>query len=142
VKFYTEDGNYDFVGNNLPVFFIRDAMKFPDMVHALKPDPRTNLQTGNRYWDFWSLTPDTTNMLVHLFSDEGIPANYRQMRGSSVHSFKWVNEYGNTVYVKLRWVPKQGVKNLSMEEASGIQANDFNHASRDLFDSIENGDYP
>ncbi|PNB76892.1 catalase, partial [Pseudomonas sp. FW305-BF6] len=78
----------------------------------------------------------------HLFSDEGIPANYRQMRGSSVHSFKWVNEYGNTVYVKLRWVPKQGVKNLSMEEASGIQANDFNHASRDLFDSIENGDYP
>jgi catalase len=142
VKFYTEDGNYDFVGNNLPIFFIRDAMKFPDMVHSLKPDPRTNLQTGNRYWDFMSLTPESTNMLLHLFTDEGIPANYRQMRGSSVHSFKWVNEYGNTVYVKLRWVPKQGIENLSMEEASEIQGKDFNHASRDLYEAIEKGDYP
>lgn len=142
VKFYTEEGNYDFVGNNLPVFFIRDAMKFPDMVHSLKPDPRTNLQNPDRYWDFMSLTPESTNMLVHLFSDEGIPANYREMRGSSVHAFKWINEHGNKVYTKLRWVPKQGVRNLSAEEASQIQAGDFNHATRDLYESIEQGDYP
>lgn len=142
VKFYTEEGNYDFVGNNLPVFFIRDAMKFPDMVHSLKPDPRTNIQDSDRYWDFMSLTPESTNMMVHLFTDEGIPASYRQMRGSSVHSYKWINQFGNTVYVKLRWVPKQGVKNLSPAEASAIQANDFNHASRDLYEAIERGDYP
>ncbi|WP_202128774.1 catalase [Paenibacillus dendrobii] len=142
VKFYTEEGNYDFVGNNLPVFFIRDAMKFPDMVHSLKPDPRTNFQDPDRYWDFMSLTPESTNMMVHLFTDEGIPANYRQMRGSSVHAYKWINSFGNTVYVKLRWVPKQGVKNLSGTEASAIQAKDFNHASRDLYESIERGDYP
>jgi catalase len=142
VKFYTTEGNYDLVGNNLPVFFIRDAMKFPDMVHSLKPDPRTNIQDPDRYWDFMSLSPESTNMLVHLFSDEGIPANYRQMRGSSVHAFKWINAYGNTVYVKYRWVPKQGVHNLSAEAASEIQAKDFNHASRDLYESIAQGDFP
>lgn len=142
VKFYTTEGNYDLVGNNLPVFFIRDAMKFPDMVHSLKPDPRTNLQDADRYWDFMSLTPESTNMMLHLFSDEGIPASYRQMRGSSVHAFKWLNAYGNTVYVKYRWVPKQGVHNLSAEQASEIQGKDFNHASRDLYDSIANGDLP
>ncbi|WP_198957499.1 catalase [Paenibacillus selenitireducens] len=142
VKFYTEEGNYDFVGNNLPVFFIRDAMKFPDMVHSLKPDPRTNIQDPDRYWDFMSLTPESTNMMVHLFSDEGIPANYRQMRGSSVHAFKWINEHGNKVYIKYRWVPKQGVKNLTAEEATAIQAVDFNHASRDLYDAIERQEYP
>jgi len=142
VKFYTEEGNYDFVGNNLPVFFIRDAMKFPDMVHAFKPDPRTNIQDPNRFWDFVSLSPESTNMLLHLFSDEGIPKDYRHMRGSSVHAFKWVNEFGNTVYVKLRWVPKQGVQNLSIEEAEAIQAKDFNHASRDLYEAIERGEYP
>ncbi|MBB3112340.1 catalase [Paenibacillus phyllosphaerae] len=142
IKFYTTEGNYDFVGNNLPVFFIRDAMKFPDMVHSLKPDPRNNLQTADRYWDFMSLTPESTNMLVHLFSDEGIPANYREMRGSGVHAFKWINAHGNTVYTKMRWVPKQGVRNLSGDEASAIQAHDFNHASRDLYEAIERGDYP
>jgi catalase len=142
IKFYTDEGNYDFVGNNLPIFFIRDAMKFPDMVHSLKPDPRTNIQHGDRYWDFMSLTPESTNMLLHLFSDEGIPANYRHMRGSSVHAFKWINAYGNMVYTKLRWVPKQGIKNLTAEEASAIQAKDFNHASRDLYDAIESNDYP
>lgn len=142
VKFYTEEGNYDFVGNNLPVFFIRDAIKFPDVIHSLKPDPKTNIQDPNRLWDFMSLSPESTNMLLHLYSDEGIPASYRHMRGSSVHAFKWVNEDGETVYVKLRWVPKQGMKNLRMEEAAEIQAKDFNHASRDLYEAIEKGDYP
>ncbi|WP_026688518.1 catalase [Alteribacter aurantiacus] len=142
VKFYTEEGNYDFVGNNLPVFFIRDAMKFPDMVHALKPDPRTNVQDPDRYWDFMSLRPESTNMMLHLMSDEGIPASYRNMRGSSVHAFKWVNEFGNMTYVKLRWVPKEGIKNLSEEEAADIQAEEFNHASLDLYNAIEEGNFP
>ncbi|MDV2685825.1 catalase [Alkalihalophilus lindianensis] len=142
VKFYTEEGNWDFVGNNLPVFFIRDAMKFPDMVHSLKPDPRTNLQDPDRYWDFMTLRPESTNMMTHLFSDEGIPASYRHMRGSSVHAFKLINEYGNMVYTKFRWVPKQGQKNLSMEEAAKVQADNFNHASQDLYEAIEQGDYP
>src|SRR5699024_2075726 len=96
----------------------------------------------NRLWDFMSLSPESTNMLLHLYSDEGIPASYRHMRGSSVHAFKWVNEDGETVYVKLRWVPKQGMKNLRIEEAAEIQAKDFNHASRDLYEAIEKGDYP
>ncbi|WP_100406355.1 catalase [Bacillus solitudinis] len=142
IKFYTEEGNWDVVGNNLPVFFIRDAMKFPDMVHSLKPDPSTNMQDPDRYWDFMSLTPESTNMLLHLFTDEGIPANYRHMRGSSVHALKLINDFGNTVYAKFRWVPKQGVKNLSMEEAAEIQAHDFNHATRDLIEAIDKGDYP
>ncbi|SDS90042.1 catalase [Paenibacillaceae bacterium GAS479] len=142
VKFYTTEGNYDFVGNNLPVFFIRDAMKFPDMVHSLKPDPSTNIQHPDRYWDFMSLSPESTNMLLHLFSDEGIPASYREMRGSSVHAFKWVNAHGNRVYTKLRWVPKQGIRTLTGEQASAIQANDFNHATRDLQEAIKRGEFP
>ncbi|WP_100401817.1 catalase [Bacillus sp. FJAT-42315] len=142
VKFYTEEGNYDFVGNNLPIFFIRDAIKFPDVIHSLKPDPATNIQHPERYWDFMSLSPESTNMLIHLFTDEGIPANYRQMRGSSVHAFKWFNEEGKTVYVKLRWQPKEGIKNLSIEEAATIQGEDFNHATRDLYEAIESGNYP
>jgi catalase len=142
VKFYTEEGNYDFVGNDLPVFFIRDAIKFPDVIHSLKPDPQTNLQDPSRYWDFMGLSPETTNMMIHLFTDEGIPASYRNMRGSSVHAFKWINEEGNTTYVKLRWNPKQGIKNFSIEEAAEQQGKDFSHATRDLYESIENGDFP
>jgi catalase len=142
VKFYTEEGNYDFVGNNLPVFFIRDAIKFPDVIHSLKPDPRTNLQDAARLFDFMGLSPESTNMLIHLFTDEGIPQDYRHLRGSSVHSFKWISAEGKTTYVKLRWVPKQGVKNLSIEEAAEQQGKDFSHATRDLYDAIENGDYP
>lgn len=142
VKFYTEEGNYDFVGNNLPVFFIRDTIKFPDVIHSLKPDPRTNVQDPDRLFDFMSLSPESTNMLMHLFSDEGIPAGYRNMRGSSVHAFKWVNAHGNYVYVKMRWVPKEGIKNLSEPEAEEIQGKDFNHASVDIYEAIENGNFP
>ncbi|UJM28589.1 catalase [Bacillus aerophilus] len=142
VKFYTEEGNYDLVGNNLPIFFIRDALKFPDMVHSLKPDPVTNIQDPDRYWDFMTLTPESTHMLTWLFSDEGIPANYAEMRGSGVHTFRWVNKYGETKYVKYHWRPSERIRNLSMEEAAEIQANDFQHATRDLYDRIEKGNYP
>lgn len=142
VKFYTTEGNYDLVGNNLPVFFIRDAIKFPDMVHSLKPAPHTNIQTPDHYWDFMSLSPESTNMLTWLFSDLGIPANYREMDGFSVHAFKWVNEEGKVVYVKYTWKSLQGVRSLTAEEAEHIQAKDFNHATRDLYESIEAEDFP
>ncbi|MCD7035223.1 catalase [Metabacillus sp. GX 13764] len=142
VKFYTEEGNYDLVGNNLPVFFIRDAMKFPDMVHAFKPAPDTNIQQADRFWDFCSLSPESTHMLTWLFSDYGIPASYREMEGSSVHAFKWISAQGQAVYVKYHWKPHAGVRNLSMEEAAEIQKEDFNHATADLFQAIQEGNFP
>ncbi|GMA50081.1 catalase [Alicyclobacillus contaminans] len=142
VKFYTTEGNYDLVGNHLPVFFIRDAIKFPDMVHSLKPAPDTNVQDPDRYWDFMTLSPESTHMLTWLFSDYGTPANYRQMEGYGVHAFKWVNSRGEVTYVKYHWKPQQGVRNLTAEEAREIQGRDFNHATRDLFEAIQNGNYP
>ena len=142
VKMYTEDGNWDLVGNNLQVFFIRDAMKFPDVVHAFKPDPVTNRQDSRRIFDFISLSPSAMHMITFLFSPWGIPATYREMRGSGVHAYKWVNAQGEAVLVKYHWIPKQGERNLLQAEAEQIQATNFNHASQDLFDAIERGDYP
>ncbi|MBA4493552.1 catalase [Paenactinomyces guangxiensis] len=141
-KFYTEEGNYDIVGNHLPVFFIRDAIKFPDMVHSLKPAPDTNIQDPDRYWDFMTLTPESTHMMTWVFSDYGTPANYRQMEGFSVHAFKWVNAEGKVVYVKYHWKPLQGVRNFTAEEAREVQGKDFNHATRDLYEQIAKGNFP
>lgn len=117
-------------------------MKFPDMVHSLKPAPDTNVQTPDRYWDFMSLTPESTHMLTWVFSDYGTPANYREMNGFGVHAFKWINSFGNYVYVKYHWKPHQGVRNLSKAEASAVQGEDFSHATRDLYDAIANGNFP
>ncbi|UOQ95621.1 catalase [Halobacillus shinanisalinarum] len=143
VKFYTEDGNWDLVGNNLKVFFIRDAMKFPDLIHAFKPDPVTNIQDSERIFDFISNTPEAMNMITYLFSPWGIPANYRQMQGSGVNTYRWVNEEGKGCLIKYHFEPlKQGIKNLTQEEANEIQAENFNHATQDLYEAIENGDYP
>ena len=142
VKFYTEDGNWDLVGNNLKVFFIRDAVKFPDMVHSLKPDPITNIQDGARIFDFMSNTPESTHMLTFLFSPWGIPANYRQMQGSGVNTYKWVNAAGEGVLVKYHWEPLQGIKNLTQPEAEAIQAKNFNHATQDLYEAIKAGNFP
>jgi catalase len=142
VKFYTEDGNWDLVGNNLKVFFIRDAMKFPDMVHSLKPDPITNRQDGGRVFDFMSNTPESTHMLTFLFSPWGIPANYRQMQGSGVNTYKWVNAAGEAVLVKYHWEPLQGIKNLTQEQAEAVQAKNFNHATQDLYEAIKEGNFP
>lgn len=143
VKFYTEQGNYDMVGNNLPVFFIRDAMKFPDMVHAFKPSPLTNgASDPNRVFDFFSNVPESTHMLTWLFSDYGIPANYREMVGSGVHAYKWVNEKGEVTYVKYSWKPKQGERNLTVEEAAHIQASQIEHATLDLYQAIEARNFP
>lgn len=142
VKFYTEDGNWDLVGNNLKVFFIRDAIKFPDLIHAFKPDPVTNRQDGQRIFDFISGTPEAMHMITFLFSPYGIPANYRQMQGSGVNTYKWVNSDGEAVLVKYHWEPLQGVKNLTQAQAEEIQGKNFNHATQDLYDAIEQGKFP
>lgn len=142
VKFYTETGNWDLVGNNLKIFFIRDALKFPDLVHAFKPDPVTFRQDANRLFDFCSLTPEATHMVTWLFSPWGIPADYRHMEGSGVNTYKMVNAEGVAVLVKYHWVPKQGVRNLTQTEANAIQATNFNHATQDLYDAIARGEFP
>lgn len=141
-KFYTEDGNWDLVGNNLKVFFIRDPIKFPDLVHAFKPDPVTNRQDPNRIFDFISQTPEATHMITWLFSPWGIPASYRFMQGSGVNTYKMVNSEGVAHLVKYSWIPKQGVKNLTQAQAEEIQAKNFNHATQDLYEAIEKRDYP
>ncbi|TDB98264.1 catalase [Nonomuraea longispora] len=142
VKFYTEDGNWDLVGNNLAVFFIRDAIKFPDVIHSLKPDPVTFRQDPNRIFDFMSQTPESLHMLVNLFSPRGIPAGYRHMQGFGVNTYKWVNQEGESFLVKYHWMPKQGVRSMTEADAAVIQANDLGHATKDLHDAIERGDYP
>ena len=142
VKFYTEDGNWDLVGNNLKIFFIRDAMKFPDLIHSQKPDPVTNIQSGERIFDFICNTPESTHMATFLFSPWGIPANYRQMQGSGVNTYKWVNAEGEAVLVKYHWEPLQGIRNLTQQQATEIQGKNFNHATQDLYEAIERGDYP
>ena len=142
VKFYTDQGNWDLVGNNLPVFFIRDAMKFPDMVHSLKPSPVTNLQDPNRYLDFFAHVPESINMLTFLYSDLGIPATYREMDGNGVHAYKFVNAKGAVSYVKFHWVSQQGLRGLTSKEASAIQAVDFSHHTKDLYEKIRDKNYP
>ncbi|MCC9146013.1 MULTISPECIES: catalase [unclassified Arthrobacter] len=142
VKFYTEDGNWDLVGNNLGVFFIRDAIKFPDVIHSLKPDPVTFRQESARIFDFMSQTPEAMHMLVNLFSPRGIPADYRHMQGFGVNTYRWVNAAGESKLVKYHFQPRQGVKSLTEEDAANIQANDLGHASKDLYEAIERGDFP
>ncbi|MBW4561308.1 MAG: catalase [Mojavia pulchra JT2-VF2] len=142
IKFYTEDGNWDLVGNNLKVFFIRDPIKFPDLVHAFKPDPVTNRQDPNRIFDFISHTPEAMHMITWLFSPWGIPASYRYMEGSGVNTYKMVNSDGVGHLVKYFFLPKQGVKCLTQAQAEEIQAKNFNHATQDLYEAIEQGEYP
>jgi catalase len=142
LKFYTDEGNWDLVGNNLPVFFIRDALKFPDMVHSLKPSPVTNRQDPNRSFDFFSHVPESTHMLTQVYSDLGIPANYRQMNGHGVHAFKFVNARGEVRYVKFNWKSLQGVKSLTAEEAARVQGQDFQHATHDLYETVGKGQFP
>ncbi|KAA9374217.1 catalase [Microbispora cellulosiformans] len=142
VKFYTEDGNWDLVGNNLAVFFIRDAIKFPDVIHALKPDPVTFRQEPNRIFDFMSQTPEAMHMLVNLFSPRGIPSDYRHMQGFGVNTYKWVNAEGETHLVKYHWMPKQGVRSMTAEDAARVQAHELGHATKDLREAIDRGDHP
>ncbi|MBA1248703.1 catalase [Pseudomonas luteola] len=142
IKFYTEDGNWDLVGNNLKVFFIRDAIKFPDMIHAFKPDPISNRQEPWRFYDFVQHHPEALHMVTWVKSPWGRPATYRNMQGSSVNTYKLVNDKGEAVLCKFSFEPKQGVKNLTSEQAAEIQKNDVGHATRDLYDAIERGEFP
>ena len=142
VKFYTEEGNWDLVGNNLPVFFIRDAMKFPDMVHSLKPSPITNQQDPNRFFDFFSHIPESTQMLTFVFSDQGTPANLRQMDGFGVHAFKFVNSAGEVNYVKFHWKSLQGQATHSAEQAAAATARNHSNHTQDLYEHINAGQFP
>jgi catalase len=142
VKFRTEDGNWDLVGNNLAIFFIRDAIKFPDVIHALKPDPVTFRQEPNRIFDFMANTPESMHMLTHVFSPRGIPTDYRHMEGFGVNTYKFVNAQGETCLVKYHWTPKQGVAAMTQAEANAVQGKDLGHATKDLQDAIDRGDYP
>jgi len=142
VKFYTEDGNWDLVGNDLAIFFIRDAIKFPDVIHSLKPDPVTFRQDPNRIFDFMSQTPESMHILSILFSPRGIPASFRHMEGFGVNTYKMVNAAGDTVLVKYHWHPRQGVASLTQAEADKVQGADLGSHSKDLYEAIERGDYP
>ena len=141
-KFYTDEGNWDLVGNNLPVFFIRDAIKFPDMVHSLKPSPVTNKQDANRVFDFFSHVPEATHMFTWVYSDYGTPASLREMDGFGVHAYKFINKKGAVNYVKFQWKSQQGINNLNAKQASAVQAKDFSHATNDLYANIAKGNYP
>lgn len=142
VKFYTEDGNWDMVGNNTPVFFFRDPLKFPDLNHAVKRDPKTNMRSPNTNWDFWSSLPEALLQVTIVMSDRGIPASYRHMHGSSSHAFSFINADGVRHWVKFHWRSKQGILNLTDQEAGTVTANDRESHQRDLFTAIENGNHP
>jgi catalase len=143
VKFYTEDGNWDLVGNNLGVFFIRDAIKFPDFIHSQKPDPVTfERQVPNRVFDFISQSPEAMHMVTLVFGPRGIPASYRTMQGFGVNTYKWVNAQGDTKLVKYHWLPKQGVKSWTEADAAAMQAQELGCHTSDLYAAIERGEYP
>ncbi|WP_280157166.1 catalase KatA [Bacillus velezensis] len=142
VKFYTEEGNYDIVGNNTPVFFIRDAIKFPDFIHTQKRDPRTHLKNPTAVWDFWSLSPESLHQVTILMSDRGIPATLRHMHGFGSHTFKWTNDKGEGVWIKYHFKTEQGVKNLDVNTAAKIAGKNPDYHTEDLFNAIENGDFP
>ncbi|XP_060199949.1 catalase isozyme 3 [Lycium barbarum] len=142
VKFYTREGNFDLVGNNFPVFFVRDGMKFPDMVHALKPNPKSHIQENWRILDFFSHHPESLHMFSFLFDDLGIPQDYRHMEGSGVNTYMLINKAGKAHYVKFHWKPTCGVKCLLDDEAIKVGGANHSHATKDLYDSIAAGNYP
>ncbi len=143
VKFYTEDGNWDLVGNNLGVFFIRDAIKFPDFIHSQKPDPVSfERQVPNRVFDFISQSPESMHMVMLVFGPRGVPASYRTMQGFGVNTYKWVNEAGDTKLVKYHWLPKQGVKSWTEADAGVMQGQELGCHTKELYESIERGEFP
>jgi catalase len=142
IKFYTEEGNYDMVGNNTPVFFIRDPLKFPEFIHTQKRCPRSNSKDPNMAWDFWSKHVEAMHQVMILFSSRGTPDGYRHMNGYSSHTFKWVNSDGDAYYVKYHFKTDQGIKNLTSEEAHKLKADNPDYSTQDLFNSIEKGEFP
>ena len=142
LRFYTEEGNWDLVGNNTPMFFIKDPIKFPDFVHTQKRDPQSNLKSANMMFDFWSKAPESLHQVTMLFSDRGTPDGYRHMDGFGSHTYSLINDKGERVYVKWHFKTMQGVKNLSAAEAGRLAGDDPDYAQRDLFGAIARGDFP
>ena len=142
VKFYTQEGVYDIVGNDLPVFFIRDAVKFPDVIHSLKPSPESNLKRPERFWDFVSLTPEATHMITWLYSDRGTIKDYRKIEGFGVNTYVWVNSSGVRHFIKYHWKPVMGLETIDRHEAERLAGADPDIATRLLFDSIARSEYP
>ncbi|XP_015988582.2 catalase [Rousettus aegyptiacus] len=142
VKFYTDHGNWDCVGNNTPIFFIRDPFLFPSFIHSQKRNPQTHLKDADMFWDFLSLRPESLHQVTFLFSDRGIPDGFRYMNGYGSHTFKLVNADGEAVYCKFHYKSDQGIKNLSDEEAAKISQEDPDYSTRDLFNAIATGNYP
>jgi catalase len=142
IKFYTDEGNWDLVGNNTPVFFVRDPYKFPDFIHTQKRDPKTNLRSAIAMWDFWSLSPESVHQVTILFSDRGLPKSYRHMNGYGSHTYSLINAQGERFWVKFHFKTMQGIETLTEEEAAAIVAQDRESHQRDLYEAIERGDYP
>jgi catalase len=142
IKFYTEEGNWDIVGNNTPVFFIRDPLKFPDFIHTQKRDPRTNMRNAANIWDFWSRTPESLHQVTILMSDRGIPKNFRQMHGFGSHTFSFINAQNVRHYVKFHFKTMQGIENYTNAEAKKLIGEDRESAQRDLYDAIEAKNFP
>ena len=142
IKFYTEEGNWDIVGNNTPVFFIRDPLKFPDFIHTQKRDPYTNLRSNVAAWDFWSRHPESLHQVTILMSDRGIPQNYRQMHGFGSHTYSFINAKNERFWVKFHFKSMQGIENYTDAEAAQVVAQDRESAQRDLVDNIDSGNFP
>ena len=142
MKFYTEEGNWDLVGNNTPVFFLKDPLKFPDLNHAVKRDPKTNLRSAKNNWDFWTLLPEALHQVTITMSDRGIPLSYRNMHGYGSHTYSLINDKNERIWVKFHLHTQQGIKNLTDQEAEAVVGKCRESHQRDLFDSIEKGDFP
>ncbi|MCW9014399.1 MAG: catalase [Gammaproteobacteria bacterium] len=142
VKFYTEEGNWDMVGNNTPVFFLRDPLKFPDLNHAVKRDPRTNMRSAQNNWDFWTLLPEALHQITILMSDRSNPRTYRHMHGFGSHTFSFINAENERFWVKFHFKSQQGIENLSDEDAEALVGKDRESHQKDLYESIENHDFP
>jgi len=142
LKFYTEEGNYDLVGNNTPVFFIRDASKFSDFIHSQKRLPDTGIRSNDMQWDFWTLTPASAHQVTILMSDRGIPRTYRNMNGYSSHTYSWINAAGERFWVKYHFKTVQGIENFTLDEAAAVAGEDLDFHRRDLWEAIASGDAP
>ncbi len=142
LKFYTEDGNWDLVGNNTPVFFVKDPKKFGDFIHTQKRDPQTNMKSPTMMWDFWSLNPESLHQVLILMSDRGTPYGYRHMHGFGSHTFSFINNDNERFYVKFHFITAQGIKNFTDAEAAEMKSKDLDFSQRDLFENIQNGNFP
>ncbi|MDD9148471.1 MULTISPECIES: catalase [unclassified Sporolactobacillus] len=142
LKFYSQQGNYDIVGNNTPVFFVNDPLKFPDFIHSQKRDPRTHRRDNDMQWDFWAHSPESVHQVTYLMGDRGNPASYRTMNGYGSHTFKWVNGKGEIFWVKYHFITQQGVQNMTDEVAAKAASEDTDYLQNELFNAIETGDFP